>query len=173
MPPRSRSISPFSKTHAPVTQATGPERVRQPAWYFRRERGINCSQTLRTKLGNAPTEGCRDPSALRKPKPTIPGAPRAVCNCSTLFSTWPSRSTPGTTSGLSTSSQGLCDARQPAFTPAAKPPFSQLRISRTPGRGVMNSSGMGPSDALSTITRSHLSASTSGELASVSTSFVT
>ena len=85
-PPRSRGRSPrpsrracassraLTSMQAPVTQATGPGRVRQPAWYFRRERGINCSQAVRARLGKAPTEGCRVPSGLRRPKPTIPGA---------------------------------------------------------------------------------------------------
>ena len=63
---------------APVTQATGPGRVRQSAWYFRRDRGINCSQTVRARLGKAPTEGCGEPSGLRRPKPTTPGGPAGL-----------------------------------------------------------------------------------------------
>ena len=59
---------------APVTQSTGPGRSRHSGWYFLRYRGINCSQAVRNSPGNSPTEGCRDPSGLRRPKPTTPGA---------------------------------------------------------------------------------------------------
>ena len=61
--------------HAPVTQSTGPERIRQPAWYFLRERGMNCSQMVRARLGKTPTEPWGEPSGFRKPNPTIPGGP--------------------------------------------------------------------------------------------------
>ena len=123
---------------APVTQATGPGRVRQSAWYFRRERGINCSQSVRARLGKAPTEGCREPSGLRRPKPTMPGRrvgagrPRAARRGRRprRASRWPT-----TTSGLRTSSQRPRAACQPALTPAANPPFSARATSRTPGAG--------------------------------------
>ena len=60
---------------APVTQSTGPDRIRQPAWYFRRERGMNCSRMVRVRLGKTPTDPCGVPSGLVSPKPTIPGGP--------------------------------------------------------------------------------------------------
>ena len=64
--------------HAPVTQSTGPERIRQPGWYFLRERGMNCSRMVRARLGKTPTEPCGEPSGFRKPNPTIPGGPSGV-----------------------------------------------------------------------------------------------
>ena len=63
---------------APVTQSTGPDRIRQPAWYFRRERGMNCSRIVRQRLGKTPTEPCGVPSGFLSPKPTIPGGPQAA-----------------------------------------------------------------------------------------------
>src|SRR5579864_640691 len=159
----------LSSTQAPVTQGTWPDRVRHPAWYFRLLRGINCPHRLRARLGNAPTDGWRDPSALRSPKPTMPGGAGRLVNRSIRSSTRPSKSEHGATSGLSTRSQGLCDVRQPALTPAAKPPFSRLTIRRTPGSGIANSGGIVPSDALSTTTTSQVPATTSGAPASTET----
>jgi hypothetical protein len=153
-----------------VTHATGPFRVRQTAWYFRRERGINCPNAVRARLGKVPTDGWRVPSGLRRPNPTTPGTPaRSASKTVTRSTTRASKPSPATTSGFSSSSQRPRAARQPALTPTANPPFSPRRISRTPGLDIRRDAGTGPSDALSTTTTSQTPPATSGDPARVST----
>ncbi len=88
---------------APVTQETDPGRIRQSGWYFRRERGINCSRKVLARLGKVPTDGWREPSGLRRPNPITPGAVSGSASYrSTRATTCPSAPSGTSTSGLST-----------------------------------------------------------------------
>ena len=91
----------------------------------------------------------------------IVGAKRVI-----FARTW--RRNPGktSTSGLSTSSQGLRDTCQPALTPTAKPPLSARATSRRPAGAVAIAWGIGPRDALSTTTISHDPEANSGSAVS-------
>ena len=126
----------LTSMQAPVTQSTRPERIRQPAWYFLRERGMNCSRMVRAKVGKTPTEPWGVPSELCKPKPMIPGGPSGLASWISMRpKTWPRKPLAISTSGLSTKSQGLRASRQPVFTPAAKPSFCDRTTSRSPDGG--------------------------------------
>ena len=57
IPPTVAMRDASTSRHAPVTQGTGPVFTRQPAWYFRRDRGMNCPTRVRRRPGSEPTEG--------------------------------------------------------------------------------------------------------------------
>ena len=154
MPPRSASSRASTKAQAPVTHGTGPGFVRQAAWYFRRVRGINGSQRHRKQGRSRPDRGLNlavgvaqaEPDDSREGRPLGPRTPRSGPGCG--------RSAPDRRrrrgSGAGASARTV--ARQPAFTPAANPPFWSRTMRRTPSGGSARIGGMGPSEALSTTT---------------------